>query len=96
MRSVRPGRALDVAECLRQERTVAELLQPLRLVICLIVSIGSFVPSRPQWDEYSISHLRESVNHGRVTAANTRENEGELNHHVRERNPTAPRLTSAN
>ena len=46
----------------------------------LIVSIGRFVPSRPQWDEYSISHFRGSVNPGRVTAATTRENEGELNH----------------
>lgn len=52
------------------------------LVTRLIVSIGRFVPSRPQWDECSISHFRESVNSGRVIAANTRENEGELNHHA--------------
>ena len=45
-----------------------------------IVSIGRFVPSRPQWDEHSILHFRKSVNPGRVTAANTGENEGELNH----------------
>ena len=48
----------------------------------LIVSIGRFVPSRPQWDECSISHFRESVNSERVIAANTTENEGELNHHA--------------
>ena len=51
------------------------------LVTRLIVSIGRFVPSRLQWDERSISHFRESVNPGRVTAATTSENEGELNHH---------------
>ena len=51
----------------------------LALVTRLIVSIGRFVPSRPQWDERGISYFRESVNSGRVTAANTRANEGELN-----------------
>ena len=51
------------------------------LVTRLIVIIGRFVPSRPQWNECSSSHFRESVNSGRVIAANTTENEGELNHH---------------
>ena len=54
----------------------------IALVTRLIVSIGRFVPSRPQWDECSISHFRESVNSGKVIAANTIENEGELNHHA--------------
>ena len=43
---------------------------------------GRFVPSRSQWDEHCISHFRGSVNPGRGTAANTRENEGEPNHRV--------------
>ena len=75
---------LDPSSSLKRFSSVA-------LVTRLIVIIGRFVPSRPQWNECSSSHFRESVNSGRVIAANTTENEGELNHHVSSSKPAIVR-----
>ena len=75
---------LDPSSSLKRFSSVA-------LVTRLIVIIGRFVSSRPQWNECSSSHFRESVNSGRVIAANTTENEGELNHHVSSSKPAIVR-----
>ena len=75
---------LDPSSSLKRFSSVA-------LVTRRIVIIGRFVPSRPQWNECRCPRSTEPDNTGRVIAANTTENEGELNHQASSSKPAIVR-----